>query len=85
MTEIGKMTAANATHALVCAHANRWRKQYTMPCHVLKAMPGDRVKVLVFGSRDWKGHEHVSKVRYVPAHRVLPRNTENEVGNHDRA
>ncbi|WP_434077483.1 hypothetical protein [Pseudomonas aeruginosa] len=31
----GKLTAANATHRLICHHVCRWTKIYAMPCHVL--------------------------------------------------
>ncbi|RMV34042.1 hypothetical protein ALP12_200207 [Pseudomonas savastanoi pv. phaseolicola] len=64
-------TAANAPHRLICQHVCRWTKTYTMPCHVLNAMPDGRLKVLVFGDRYWKGREHVQRVRYVEAGRVV--------------
>lgn len=70
------LTAANATHELACSHCCRWEKFYMMPCHVLKEMPGGRLKVLVFGERNWKDREHISKVRYVDAHRVHVRRQE---------
>ena len=72
MTAPPELTAANATHQLICQHVCRWTKTYAMPCHVLKAMPGDRVKVLVFGERHWRGREHIQRVRYVEAGRVRP-------------
>jgi len=64
------MTAFNANHHLICRHVCRWTKTYTMPCHVLKAMPDGRLKILVFGERNWKGREHISHIRYVEAGRV---------------
>lgn len=64
-------SAVNAPYRLVCQHVCRWRKTYTMPCHILKAMPDGRLKVLVFGDRYWKGREHVQRVRYVEASRVV--------------
>ncbi len=67
-----ELTAANATHRLICRHVLRWTKVYGMRCHVLKTMPGDRLKVLVFGERNWKGREHISRIRYVEASRVEP-------------
>ncbi|MEF2048320.1 hypothetical protein V3399_30775 [Pseudomonas aeruginosa] len=66
----GKLTAANATHRLICHHVCRWTKIYAMPCHVLKAMPDGRLKVLVFGDRYWKEREQASRIRYVEACRV---------------
>lgn len=79
MSETDKMTAANATHELACSHCCRWEKFYMMPCHVLKEMPGDRLKVLVFGERNWKGRDHISRVRYVDKHRVHLRQREHGV------
>lgn len=73
---MSEMTAANATHELACTHCCRWEKHYMMPCHILKQMPGDRLKVLVFGERNWKGRDHISRVRYVEAHRVHVRRRE---------
>ncbi|KPW63139.1 hypothetical protein ALO80_200027 [Pseudomonas caricapapayae] len=64
-------TTANAPHRLICQHVCRWTKTYTMPCHVIKAMPDGRLKVLVYGDRYWKGREHVQRVRYVEAGRVI--------------
>lgn len=64
------MSAANATHRLLCRHVCRWTKEYTMRCHVLKKMADGRLKLLVFGERNWKNTEHVSRVRYVEAGRV---------------
>lgn len=70
-----ELTAQNATHDLSCTHCCRWEKHYKMPCHVLKTMPDGRLKVLVFGDRHWGGREHLSRVRYVEAHRVHERRT----------
>lgn len=67
---MAERTAENATHLLICQHVCRWTKTYAMRCHVLKAMADGRLKVLVFGDRNWKGREHLSRVRYVEAGRV---------------
>lgn len=64
------LTAANATHHLECRHCCRWTKVYRMKCHVIKTMPDGRLKVLVFGERNWKDRDHVQRVRYVEADRV---------------
>lgn len=67
-------TAENATHLLECSHHLGTNvREYTMPCHVLSTTPKGRLKLLVFGEMYWKGREHVSKVRYVEADRVRPR------------
>ncbi|MBI6883120.1 hypothetical protein [Pseudomonas putida] len=67
-----EQTSANATHHLSCRHVCRWSKNYVMRCHILKTMPDGRLKVLVFGDRNWKEREHISRVRYVEASRVKP-------------
>lgn len=66
-------TSANATHRLRCAHVIGCNdRTYFMRCHVLKAMPDGRLKLLVFGERNWKGRDHVHRIRYVEADRVSP-------------
>jgi hypothetical protein len=42
-----------------------------MPCNILKTMPDGRVKVEVFGERNWKGMEHKRSVRYVDRSRLI--------------
>ena len=69
MTEL---TAANATHQLICYHVCRWTKKYAMRCHILKEMGDGRLKLLVFGDRNWKDRDHISRIRYVEAGRVRP-------------
>ena len=57
---------------LRCSHCiGRNRKFYYMKCVPLKTMPSGKLKVLVFGDRDWGGEDQ--KVRYVEAHRVTER------------
>lgn len=65
-------TIGNATHLLKCRHCIGYNKQdYYMGCLVLKDMGGDRLKVLVFGERNWKNREHIKRIRYVDSHRVI--------------
>lgn len=66
------LTSENATHLLECYHCCRWVKRYHMRCHILKEMPDGRLKLKVFGDRNWRDMEHKSRIRYVPAHRVTP-------------
>lgn len=62
-----------ATHWLHCQHCycHGQVKEYWMPCVVLKSLPSNRVKVLVFGDRFWRGREHIKRVRYVDASRLV--------------
>ena len=68
------LTSENATHLLSCAHAITLnRMEYKMHCHVLKDMGDGRVKILVFGERNWKNKEHISQIRYVSKGRITMR------------
>lgn len=72
-------TAYNATHWLRCTHSlNSISKiHYHQPCHVLKDMGDGRKKILVFGDRH-TGQLHKSRIRYVPAGRLIKRPAHNE-------
>lgn len=48
-------------------------KDYWMPCILLNTVGEDRAKVLVFGDRFWRGREHIKRVRYVDADRLIER------------
>jgi len=73
---MNKLTAKNTTHLLSCAHAiANHRREYKMRCHILKDMGDGRVKILVFGERDWKGKEHISHIRYIEKWRITSRLT----------
>lgn len=60
---------------LRCVHAvGPNRKVYHMKCDVLKTMPdGKRVKVRVYGERNWRDKSHLVKVRYVDKDRIVTR------------
>lgn len=62
----------DATHYLKCSHCiGRSRRHYLMKCMVIKPTKSGLLKVLVFGERDWRGKEHIKKIRYVPEWRVM--------------
>lgn len=66
-----ELTHANATHLLECSHVlGGRRKTFMMRCHILRDLPGDRLRVLVFGRLYWKGTEHHQRCRSVDAWRV---------------
>lgn len=61
----------NATHLLECRHAiGQSGRTYFMRCHVLKEMPGSRLKLRVYGNRHWRDKTDITRVRYVDADRV---------------
>lgn len=68
------LTFESATHLLICQHViGSNRTEYLMRCHVIKHMPDrERVKVMVFGDRYWKGSHHRSRIRYVHRNRLRP-------------
>lgn len=61
----------NAKHLLSCSHCIGVNcREFDMKCEVLKELPGDRLKVRVFGDLYWKNTEQKHRIRYVEAHRV---------------
>jgi hypothetical protein len=60
------------THLLSCSHAfnQRSRYDYFMPCIILKKMPGQRLKIRVFGDRYWNYNHDKNYIRYVSISRV---------------
>ena len=63
----------DSTHKLSCKQGLcRGRIDYWMACIVLKEMPDNRLKILVFGERYWKRHDDKKQIRYVDKFRVKP-------------
>jgi len=63
----------DATHKLSCRHAIGLNElDYYMDCIILKEMPNNRLKILVFGERYWKYHDDKKQIRYVDKFRVKP-------------
>lgn len=70
-TQAEMLSYETATHVLDCAHViGRNRREYQMRCHVLGKTKSGKVKVLVFGDRDWAGTSHLSRIRYVLPYRI---------------
>ena len=72
--QIENLTYKDAIHKLECAHQinPKNRNEYYMDCIILKELPNNKVKVLVFGDRRIKleisGHK--KRIRYVDSYRV---------------
>ncbi len=72
--DFSKLTYKDATHELECAHQinPKNRYEYHMPCIILRELPNNRAKILVFGDRRIKleipGHK--SRIRYVSKDRL---------------
>ena len=62
----------DATHKLSCSHVfcRNSRVYYCMDCIVLKEMPNNRLKILVFGEHNRKGYDDKKRIRYVDKYRV---------------
>jgi len=66
-------TIKDATHKLSCRHAiGLSGYNYYMDCIILKEMPNNRLKILVFWERYRKGHDDKKQIRYVDKFRVKP-------------
>ena len=70
---IDLLRGKDATHKLSCSHAFNIlsRYDYWMDCIILKEMPNDRLKILVFGERNRKGYDDKKQIRYVDRYRVV--------------
>ncbi|RXG66683.1 hypothetical protein ES695_01855 [Candidatus Atribacteria bacterium 1244-E10-H5-B2] len=62
------------THLLSCSHAFNQKScyDYFMPCIILKKMPGQILKIRVYGDRYWNYNLDKNYVRYVDCSRVRP-------------
>ena len=68
---LDRFVSAEATHYLVCSHCIGPNcKEYVMRCILIKEMPDERVKLVVFGERNWQNKEHIKRIRYVPKWRL---------------
>lgn len=71
-----EQTYKDATHRLKVAHQinNRGnRREYSMPCIILKELPDNRVKILVFGYKTTKTElcNGAKRIRYVSKDRLI--------------
>lgn len=68
------LTVDKATHNLLCVHSYNLRSQveYHMRCIILKEMPNNRAKILVFGDRRLKVEftRGKKRIRYVGRERL---------------
>lgn len=65
MDNMDDLTVSDFTHYLSCRKCcGRSCTEYYMKCLILPSK-GKKTKLLVFGERNWKGKEHIKKVRYV--------------------
>lgn len=62
----------DATHLLKCRHCiGRSCKEYFMACIPLGKAKNGKLKVLVFGDRNWAGRNDRKRIRYVDEWRVV--------------
>jgi hypothetical protein len=63
-------TIESCTHNLLCRHAiGRNGYDYHMKCIILKEMP-NKLKILVFGDRNWKRGKDKKRIRYIDKYRL---------------
>ena len=64
----------DATHLLECSqcYCSTSRVDYFMKCIILKEMPNNRLKILIFGDRFWNrpSDNEKKRIRYVDKFRV---------------
>ena len=62
---------SDCNYKLSCRHCiGRNCREYEMDCIVLKQMTEGKLKILVFGDRNWNGHDEKSRIRYVEGYKV---------------
>ncbi len=67
-----ELTVKDATHFLRCRQAfGRNGRDYTMLCKPLKNMPDGKMKIVVFGERQWNGKDHLKRLRYVHSSKLI--------------
>lgn len=58
-------------HLLACRHViGRGVRNYNMRCDVIGETDSGSIKIRVYGERNWKGREHLSRIRYVSKNRI---------------
>ena len=63
---------SDCTYLLVCRHCiGRNCRDYYMPCILLGKTKNGKRKLIVFGERDWKGKEHIKRIKYVNNSRLI--------------
>ena len=83
--DLTKYDISMATHWLDCSHGTCYNniRHYTMHCLPLGKTKSGKMKLVVFGERDWKfEYRPKIKIRYVEPGRVNPKRTQaaGEVG-----
>jgi len=65
------LTIEDTTHTLRCRHACRFGGyDYNMDCIILEQIPNNKLRILVFGDRNWKKDKDKKRIRCVDANRV---------------
>jgi len=69
--DMDKFERKNATHNLFCRHAvGTHGRDYCMDCIILGKTKNGKIKIVVFGERNWKGHDDKKRIRYVDNYRI---------------
>lgn len=72
---LDKYSIKDATYLLSCSHciSSKHRMDYFMKCIPISKTKSGKIKIIVFGERNWKGREHIKKIRYVDPFRLYKR------------
>lgn len=66
------LTILDATHLLMCKHCIGTNcMAYDMHCIPISKTKAGKIKILVFGERNWKGKDHIKNIRYVNPSKVI--------------
>jgi len=62
----------DSTHLLLCKHCIGTRCiEYTMYCKLIGVTKNGLCKIIVFGDRNWKDKDHIKRIKYVSADRLV--------------
>ena len=65
---------SDCTHLLACRHCiGRSCRDYYMNCIVLGETKNGKMKIIVFGERNWRGKEHIKRIKYVDKWKLYPK------------
>jgi len=74
--DITQLDSKNFTHYLQCRHcigSDRCRVYY-MKCILLDITKSGKIKIAVFGERNWKGREYIKRIRYANSSSIFNKN-----------
>lgn len=69
--DLSGFDVSNATHLIQCKHCiGKNCKYYQMRGTWISKTNSGKIKMVVFGERNWKGKEHIKNIRYFSEERL---------------